>query len=833
MPAATNNRWNQIYAGWLYAAVATPTGGFDGLFVTKDFGENWTQVNIATALAAIPMSRRHPDRVRRHLQSGHPRPTTPAHPQYPITDQSQGNLDLSLAVDPTDPNILYLGGFGGNDYNSDTGLIRVDTTDINDAHSLVSPIDLTPGHNYYDLNISTNDPLAATTIDDLNRLRRSGNPATVQLPAGVTATTPFLNFIRDPYEPFLNDASLYVYNYAGFVNNGANVSWVPFDMPGTAYQASVAEVDPTTGLPRLIFGNNDGVWSAWTTTGRSRPRSGPPTPRPPSTATAISRSPSSTPASSSRAARRPRPPGSLFYGAAQNTGVMSSNFSSLTPGNLDWTTAQETEDGVTLPEPAPLHGASSVGVDQQGSGTLYNYEFPFAGSAYLNFVMVNGTGRTFGLLQASDGVPGPTDPQWPGTGIATLVVNPVNDQDVLISSSTGNIFATTDQGVNWFDIGTPATFGSPGNPSLALAYGAPDPTAPEGVGNLNNFIYVGTATGADLRLPERRRQLDQYLHRTWMDRPSSRSSPIRPGAATTPTPSPRTASITWPIRSPPPRPGSTSPAASRPWPTASSARATTRRPTRTPSSTTWPRSSTRSRPTGTTPSPIIRATWRMDTTRSCTSPPTRACTCRPTTARPGASTPTRRSARRASGGNLPHVDVTDLSLSQGNVAVATGMPDLAGPYNPEAPSPTDTFTGTLTAGSPTVTGVSNFTGMVVGQTVVGTGIPTGTTIQAIDTTTGTITLSAGRDFNGYRAIDRRSRPRPRPPDGLHLRRGLLRHQPGPDALQHRQRPGPGRRERYLGDRRRRDHPRHDRDAHHRRHQRDLRLRQRHLGHDRR
>ena len=48
----------------------------------------------------------------------------------------------------------------------------------------------------------------------------------------------------------------------------------------------------------------------------------------------------------------------------------------------------------------------------------------------------------------------------------------------LISSSTGNIFETTNQGETWFDIGTPATFGSPGNTSFALAFGAPDPSAP-------------------------------------------------------------------------------------------------------------------------------------------------------------------------------------------------------------------------------------------------------------------------------------------------------------------------------------------------------------------
>ena len=42
----------------------------------------------------------------------------------------------------------------------------------------------------------------------------------------------------------------------------------------------------------------------------------------------------------------------------------------------------------------------------------------------------------------------------------------------------------------------------------------------------------------------------------------------------------------------------------------------------------------------------------------------------------------------ADGGDLPHVNVTDLSLSQGNIGVATGMPDLAGPYNPDDPTAT-------------------------------------------------------------------------------------------------------------------------------------------------
>ena len=42
----------------------------------------------------------------------------------------------------------------------------------------------------------------------------------------------------------------------------------------------------------------------------------------------------------------------------------------------------------------------------------------------------------------------------------------------------------------------------------------------------------------------------------------------------------------------------------------------------------------------------------------------------------------------AEGGNLPHVAVTDLSLSIGNINSDTGMPNLAGPYDPSSPKAT-------------------------------------------------------------------------------------------------------------------------------------------------
>ena len=138
--------------------------------------------------------------------------------------------------------------------------------------------------------------------------------------------------------------------------------------------------------------------------------------------------------------------------------------------------------------------AGGVATDQQGVGTLYQYWFPCCGGDYTDFFQVNGIGRTFGLLQASGGLPTP-DPQWPFVGGANFAVNPVNGQDVVISSSVGRIFATTNEGVTLVRHWRPRGLWQPGTFSVALAYGAPDPSAPEGVGNLGNFIYVGTGTG--------------------------------------------------------------------------------------------------------------------------------------------------------------------------------------------------------------------------------------------------------------------------------------------------------------------------------------------------
>ena len=77
--------------------------------------------------------------------------------------------------------------------------------------------------------------------------------------------------------------------------------------------------------------------------------------------------------------------------------------------------------------------------------------------------------------------------------LGNFAVNPINGSEILIGSSLGRLYETTNKGVSWNPIGQPSDFD--GTQLSAIVYGAPDPNAPDGVGNLNNFVYVGTVGG--------------------------------------------------------------------------------------------------------------------------------------------------------------------------------------------------------------------------------------------------------------------------------------------------------------------------------------------------
>ena len=250
-------------------------------------------------------------------------------------------------------------------------------------------------------------------------------------------------------------------------------------------------VNPTTGLPRLLLGNDQGVWTILdnqgtfeTQIGNSDQLAG--TDR--NGNLQITQFYYGAAQPSSAAAQIA---GALFYGSAQDNGGPVSDPFLVGNGNITWS--------------GPGGDAGGVATNPQGDGSAYQYFWGCCGGRNTDFFQyiqpgnsggANGpyVGRTNGLLQASNGLPTP-DPQWPFGGGANFAVNPVNGNDVVISSAVGRIFTTTDAGVHWFDVGDPAVFGTPTTFTVAMAYGAPDPSAPEGVGNLGNFIYVGTVNG--------------------------------------------------------------------------------------------------------------------------------------------------------------------------------------------------------------------------------------------------------------------------------------------------------------------------------------------------
>src|SRR5207302_3848860 len=75
----------------------------------------------------------------------------------------------------------------------------------------------------------------------------------------------YFNQLRDPANPFLTPSSLQFTNVASFNNTpGQDTRWMPFTgggLGGTDQHELVAFRDPLTGRTRLIFGDDQGVWT--------------------------------------------------------------------------------------------------------------------------------------------------------------------------------------------------------------------------------------------------------------------------------------------------------------------------------------------------------------------------------------------------------------------------------------------------------------------------------------------------------------------------------------------------------------------------------------------
>lgn len=492
---------NILYEGWLYAVV---TNGFsDQVYLTKDNGQTWTQLQIDSA----------------------PTPNNRVPVQaIPTNDYTQGsyNIDaspifqhgathVSLAVDPTNPNIVYLGGTANGNVS---GLIRIDATAVYDSHAVVPYDNSRPDGGLF--QNSTTGRVAEINDAAFGPARYLGTTSPVPFTPG-----PYLNLLQDPTNPFAVNSTLFVQDVANFTNDGTGVKWVPIDsmlqanagstVPSTNIHQIVTMVDPVTGATRLIAVDDQGVFTGVVNADGTLTTS---------TGTALTPNysrngnlaiaqllygaaqPSTTLSASQGGLTLAQANAGLFLGAGLNLGTTSSDPNILNDGNIigNGSTNGSTLGLISLSSADQM--ATGIAVDQQGNNVVYRYLWPAFGGNGTDFFQVSTDGgqtwvsRTSGLVQVAN------DPQWPGQSpvyanglvFGNFAINPLDSNQVMISSASGRVFATTNQGKFWLSIAEPGALD--GTYADALAFGAPDPSAPAGIGNLNNFLYAGTVGGS-------------------------------------------------------------------------------------------------------------------------------------------------------------------------------------------------------------------------------------------------------------------------------------------------------------------------------------------------
>jgi subtilisin-like proprotein convertase family protein len=462
-------RRNTLLQGWLYAGVTSTDGNSVNLYVTKDQGQNWTRVELPNNALGLP-------------GAGGARPVNPVvlpsndHTLPDAIINTQGSYNITMAVDPQNPSVVYIGA------RRSPGVMRIDITGLLDVHAFVASNELNDG------GTRTRNAGNAAQIKGGARFDSPQSYPALPTPAYDPRRDPYINMIRNPAEPLAANATTYLTGTASLTNLGAGARWTGFDfgIGGGDHHRMVAMRDPATGRTRLIFAYDQGLSTAVDAGAVPDLDNG--------TSPVVhgvrngnlqinqfyygAIQPTTTPLAGYAL-------GNLLYGASQDNGDPASPANVLATGNLSWG------------DPSPgFRGGDGGGVatDQQGKGTVYQYFWPEAGGgpAGTDFFRVNGVGRTNGLIDPAE--PG----RWPGlSGSANnIAVNPLNGDQVLISSFNGRVFRTQDQALNWADIGPvvggqPTAF--PGGAIRGLAYGAPDPAL---TGNAtDDFIYVGTSTG--------------------------------------------------------------------------------------------------------------------------------------------------------------------------------------------------------------------------------------------------------------------------------------------------------------------------------------------------
>jgi subtilisin-like proprotein convertase family protein len=489
-PALTNNPlFNKLYENWLYAVVVTAGGNLQGIFMSKDAGRNWTQVHIPVflpnpnfPLTGFPSNNESlPDHDPLGAKAG----------AFGGTAHAQGNYDVAVAIDPTNPRIIYVGGTNDGTPSPAGGMIRIDTTLMSDTQAVVA----------YDNSDNDGGNLQFFTngnaiIKPNNNNPPFGIPRGPGKPYGFAGTTNtfnqtqvnsgWFNLFRDPNNPFLTNSTLLFDNVASIQNSGFDAKYQGFPAEvDTDVHRIFTMIDPLTGNARLVVGDDQGIGTFVDHNGTFSDGIG------------FSAFPDADRNGNLQitqfyyGAAQPSTlaadiAGALFYGNAQDDGFPVSEPDILQTGNIAWR--------------GPGGDGTGVATDQTGSGTAYQFKWPCCGpdspTDFFVTLQPNGDGgtsvsRTQGLLQAGDD-PFAGSGQWPFLGGSNFAVHPRSGNILAMSSQAGRIFLTTNQGVFWTPIGEPGQLD--GTYAPAIAFGAPDPTIPP-QGSLTNLIYAGTTRG--------------------------------------------------------------------------------------------------------------------------------------------------------------------------------------------------------------------------------------------------------------------------------------------------------------------------------------------------
>jgi hypothetical protein len=301
----------------------------------------------------------------------------------------QANYDIGLVIDPTNPNIVYLGG--KRDDPGVPALIRVDTTYLADAHAFYLDNDNPDGGL---LRGSTGRPGGAGQ----RRHPADGGAVRVQpgeLPGAEPAARPGgalgrrLDVLRDQHGA--------VRQHRGRLALGAlrelpgRLQRHPPDA-GDPRPADRADPADRRRRPRRLHRRRRGDGTLVRSIGDVADVG---TPGGNTPVVNFSRNGNLQLTQHYYGASQPSElaalvAGALFYGQDQDTGFPRSTPTVLQTGDIRWNGAGGGRgDG------------SGVATDQTGSGTVYEYQWPCCGGEFTDFFRVNGVARTQGWSSSS------------------------------------------------------------------------------------------------------------------------------------------------------------------------------------------------------------------------------------------------------------------------------------------------------------------------------------------------------------------------------------------------------------------------------------------------